>query len=173
MQQANITEQRSLPAKFFEALEQEILLSQDMLAILHEEQKALVSMDMQALIRLSSKKENRLSRIQALDSLIAEMTGEFCQKAAAKAARLASLIPLLNPGDGGKLAQYRKKLAGLRGEILSRNQINKNFAADVKTYLNDAISLITGGIADRPMYGLSGRSRKPSLNQPSFICREA
>lgn len=164
--------QRSLPAKFFEALDQEILLSQDMLAILSEEQKALVAMDMQTLIRLSAKKENRLSRIQALDSLLADLARELRPEALGKTAKLAALIPLLNPEEGGKLAQYRKKLTGLREEILSRNQINKHFAADVKTYLNDAITLITSGITDRPMYGLTGLSRKPSLNQPSFISRE-
>ena len=75
MSQTETTAQRSLPPRFFETLEQEVLLSQDMLTILQAEQKALVAMDMQALLRLSDKKENRLSRIQALDSLLAEMTG--------------------------------------------------------------------------------------------------
>jgi len=172
MQHTANTEKRDLPAKFFETLEQEILLSQDMLAILSEEQNALVAMDMQALIRLSSKKENRLSRLQALDAMLAEMTAELRPEAPEKTTRLAALIPLLNPEEGGKLTQYRKKLTGLREEILSRNQINRHFAADVKTYLNDAISLITRGIADRPLYGLTGLSRKPSLNQPSLISRE-
>jgi hypothetical protein len=161
------TEQRSLPARFFETLEQEVLLSQDMLAILNEEEKALVAMDMQALIRLSAKKENRLNRIQALDALLTDMAGEILP-----GAKLSSLIPLLNPAEGEKLRQYRKTLTRLREEILSRNQVNNHFAADVKTYLNDAITLITSGIADRPMYGLPGLSRKPSLNQPSFISRE-
>ncbi len=171
MQHTETTGQRSLPARFLETLEQEVLLSQDMLAILSEEQKALVAMDIQALIRLSGKKENRLSRIQALDALLAEMAGALHPDTHDKTARLGALIPLLNPEEGGKLGQYRKKLTELREEILSRNQINKHFAADVKTYLNDAISLITSGIADRPMYGLTGLSRKPSLNQPSLISR--
>jgi flagellar biosynthesis/type III secretory pathway chaperone len=172
MQQTETTKQRSLPPRFFETLEQEVLLSQDMLTILDEEEKALVAMDMQSLIRLSGKKENRLSRIKALDTLLTEMTQELRPEPSDKTARLAALIPLLNPEQGGKLAQYRKKLAGLREDILSRNQINKHFAADVKQYLNDAISLITSGIADRPMYGLTGLNRKPSLNRPSFISRE-
>lgn len=160
--------QGSLPARFFEALEQEILLSQDMLAILHEEQKALVAMDIQALLCLSGKKENRLNRIQALDTLLTEMAGELRPEGARNnTAKLAALIPLLNPEEGKKLSQYQQKLARLREEILSRNRVNKHFATDVKTYLGDAISLITSGIADRPMYGLTGRHRKPSLNQPS------
>ncbi len=172
MQHPKTTGHRSLPAKFFETLEQEILLSQDMLAILSEEQKALVAMDMQSLIRLSGKKENRLSRIQALDSLLADLAAELRPEAHGKTAKLAALIPLLNPEEGEKVSQYRKKLTGLREDILSRNQINKHFAEDVKTYLNDAISLITSGIADRPMYGLTGLSRKSSLNPPSLISRE-
>ncbi len=172
MQHTQTTGQRSLPVRFFETLEQEVLLSQDMLVILHEEEKALVAMDMQALLRLSGKKENRLSRIQALDSLLADLAGELRPEAHDKTAKLAALIPLLNPEEGEKLGQYRNKLAGLRKDILSRNQINRHFAAEVKQYLNDAISLITSGIADRPMYGLTGLSRKPSLNQPSLISRE-
>ena len=172
MQQTETTKQRSLPPRFFETLEQEVLLSQDMLTILQAEQKALVAMDMQALINLSGKKENRLSRIQALDSQLAELTKELRPEPPDKTAKLATLVPLLNPEQGGKLAQYRKKLTGLREEILSRNQINRHFAADVKQYLNDAISLITSGIADRPLYGLTGVGRKPSLSQPSLISRE-
>ena len=172
MQHTETIGQHSLPVRFFETLEQEVLLSQDMLAILNEEQKALVAMDMQALIRLSSKKENRLNRIQALDALLVEMTGEILPEAAAKTAKLSALIPLLNSEEGEKLDQYRKKLVWLREEILSRNQVNHHFAADVKKYLDDAITLITSGIADRPMYGLTGLRRKPSLNQPSLISRE-
>ena len=172
MQQTQTTEQRSLPARFYEVLEQQVQLSEDMLAILSEEQKALTAMDMQGLIRLSAKKENRLSRIQALDTLLAEMTKEFRPEAEEKTAKLSALIPLLAPEEGKKLGQYRKNLSRLREEILSRNQINGHFAEDVKTYLNDAITLITSGIADRPMYGLTGLSKKPSLNQPSLISRE-
>ena len=172
MSQTETTAQRSLPPRFFETLEQEVLLSQDMLTILDEEEKALVAMDMQSLIRLSGKKENRLSRIHALDSLLAEMARELRPGAPDKTARLAALIPLLTPEEGEKLGRYRKKLTGLREEILSRNQINRHFAADVKLYLNDAISLITSGIADRPLYGLTGVGRKPSLSQPSLISRE-
>jgi flagellar biosynthesis/type III secretory pathway chaperone len=169
MQQTQPTGQCSLPARFFEALEQEVLLSQDMLVILHEEEKALVAMDMQALVRLSSKKENRLSRIQALDSLLTGMAGELRPETP----RLGALIPLLRPEEGEKLGHYRQKLTRLREEILSRNQINRHFAADVNSYLNDAISLITSGIAERPLYGLTGRSKKASLNAPSLISREA
>jgi flagellar biosynthesis/type III secretory pathway chaperone len=172
MPHTETTELRSLPAKFFEVLEQEIMLSQDMLAILNEEQKALVAMDMQALIHLSAKKENRLSRIQALDAMLTDMATVLRPGAPVKTARLSALIPMLPREEGDKLSQYRKKLAGLREEILSRNQVNRHFATDVKKYLNDAISLITSSIADRPMYGLNGMSRKPSLNQPSLLSRE-
>jgi len=172
MQHTETTGRQPLPARFFETMEQAILLSQDMLAILHEEQKALVAMDMQALINLSTKKENRLSRIQALDALLAEMAGKLRPEAEGKPARLASLVSLLRPEEGTKLDLYRKKLAGLRENILTRNQTNKHFAADVKKYLNDAISLITSGIAERPIYGLTGLSRKPSLQQPCLISRE-
>jgi flagellar biosynthesis/type III secretory pathway chaperone len=172
MQHSETAQQHALPAKFFETLEQQVMLSQDMLAILNEEQKALVTMNMQGLIQVSARKENRLSRIQALDGLLAEMAGTLCPGTPGKTARLSALTPLLDPADGEKLGQYRQKLAGLREEILSRNQINKHFASDVKHYLNDAISLITSGIADRPIYGLNGLSRKPSLNQPSLLSRE-
>jgi len=172
MQQTQTTEQRSLPARFYEVLEQEVQLSEDMLAILREEQKALTAMDMQGLIHLSAKKQNRLNRIQALDTMLAEMTGEILPAANAKTARLSALIPLLNPEEGKKVGHYRKNLTRLREEILSRNQTNGHFAADVKTYLNDAITVITSGIAERPMYGLTGLSKKPSLNQPSLISRE-
>ncbi|HIJ89733.1 MAG: flagellar protein FlgN [Desulfobulbaceae bacterium] len=172
MSHTQTTEHRSLPSRFFEALEQEVHLSEDMLAILSEEQQAMLAMDMQALMLLNGRKENRLGRIQAMDTLLQDMAGQFLSRAAGQSARLSELIPAVPPEEGEKLTLYRQKLAALREDILSRNQTNKLFAADVKKYLNDALSMITSGIADRPMYGATGMSRKASLNQPSFISRE-
>jgi len=159
------------PARLFENLEQAVLLSQDLLAILGEEQKALAATDMQALVEICAKKENRLERLKALDAMIAEMAGSLRPESAPKTG-LAWLVPLLGREEGGRLKELRNKLAGLRAEILKRNQVNRLFATDVRGYLNDAISLITSAIADRPLYGLSGLARKPSLNQPSLISRE-
>lgn len=162
----------TLPGRFFENLEQAVMLSRDLLAILNEERKAMVAMDMQALAELSARKENRLHRLNALDSLIAEMTGNL-QPEAGKRAGLSGLIPLLGKEEGSKLKQFQKRIAGLREEISRCDQINRFFASDVQNYINDAISLITSAIADRPLYGrLAGLARKPSLNQPSLISRE-
>lgn len=162
----------TLPDRFFANLEQAVTLSQDLLAVLSEERKAMVAMDMQALAELSARKENRLLRLNTLDSLIAEMTSNLQPEAGNKAG-LSGLIPLLGKEEGGKLKQFQQRIAGLREEISRCNQINKFFASDVQKYINDAISLITSAIADRPLYGrLHGLARKASLNQPALISRE-
>ncbi|HIJ78603.1 MAG: flagellar protein FlgN [Desulfobulbaceae bacterium] len=172
MQTTNQTANTSLPAKFFETLEQEVTLAREMITIIAEEKKALVAMDMPALIHLSKKKSTHAVRIQSLDELAQNIAREITANPAAKSIKLASLTPLLSPAQAATLQQYRKELAKLQEMIMTGNQINKHFAEDVKKYLNDAISLITSAAAERPIYNLKGVNKQASVRQPTFISRE-
>ena len=172
MQTTNPANNNPLPAKFFEALEQEVTLAQEMVTLLAEEKKALVAMEMPKLIHLSKKKSNYAASIQALDELTQEIARKIITSPDAKTIKIASLTPFLSSEQAEKLQKYREELARLQELIITGNQINKLFAEDVKTYLNDAISLITSTAAQQPIYNLKGVNKQASVRQPTFISQE-
>lgn len=161
----------AIPPDFFGLLAKQIQNCEEMLALLSDEKKALLIMDTSALLSLSSMKERQLSRIQALDENLTGMAGDIAQTFGLPAAGLSSLTPHLQPEDAKDLARLRKTLLHLQEEILSRNLLNKKFAQETRSFLGDAISLITGAIHQDQGYTTKGLNRS-SKNQPSFISRE-
>ncbi len=171
MQQHNALTIRQIPKKIFDLLEREVQLSQEMLSLLESEKNALAAMDMQSLVSLSRKKVGQLTTMQAVDESLQETARQITDLPAGKPVKLENLASLATGEDMDRLKAYRKKLTQLREEILGRNMVNKHFAEDTKSYLNDAISLITSAVAERPMYGTKGVG-KPSTKQPALISRE-
>lgn len=169
---ATQTATRPLPEKFYAILEEEVKLSEEIVSLLVQERKALVDMDMSVLISLSRKKENHVTRLQGLDSLLQEMARNFCESPSGKIIKLSALMPLLAKDEATRLNDYREKLAVLREQILSKNVVNRGFAQETKKFLNDAISTITHLVAEKPTYARTKGMSKPSVNQPSFISRE-
>ncbi|MGV1100154.1 flagellar export chaperone FlgN [Thiovibrio sp. JS02] len=163
---------KTLPAKFYEILKEEIFLSEEMLRILSQEKEALVKMEMQTLLSLSGKKAALVSRLQALDAGLQESARAFTGASGDTVIRLRSLGSRLDAEEARSLEQYRLRLVELREEILARNIVNKRFSEETRRFLNDAISTITSTVAERPMYGRGKGFAKPSLHQPSFISRE-
>ncbi len=163
----------AIPQRFFELLQQQEQHSQVMLSLLAEEKKALLEMEMSALLSLSKKKEYQLSVIQNLDDILTEMAKNIALSSGIPVQGLSTLESHLNAPDAEQLAGYRKKLTFLQEEILARNLINKKFAEETKKFLGEAISLITtgGGTQEGHGYTTRGLSR-PSKNQPTFINRE-
>ena len=160
-----------IPQQLFSALENAVELSRQFLDLLMAEKTALIEMKMNMLITLSRKKEDSLARMQSLDKVIHETTEEIGNRKGSQAIGLSALIPFASKEEAERLTLYRETLLRLRQEILDRNLINKNFAQDTRGYLNDAISLITGTLADQPIYGNIGMTR-PSANKPALISRE-
>lgn len=163
----------AIPQRFFELLQQQEQNSQVLLSLLAEEKKALLEMEMSALLSLSKKKEQQLSLIGNLDEILTEMAKNIALTAGIPVKGLSSLEPHLHPPDAAQLARYRKKLTFLQEEILARNLINKKFAEETKKFLGEAISLITTGGSAHEGHGYTTRGlSKPSKNQPTFISRE-
>ena len=171
MKQSDAFAARQIPKKIFDLLEREVQLSYEMLALLEAEKNALTSMDMQSLVSLSRKKVGQLGTMQSVDESLQETARQFANLPAGTPVRLEKLASLASGRDMEQLTAYRNKLTLLREEILGRNMINKHFAEDTRGYLNDAISLITNSVAQRPMYGSKGLD-KPSTKQPTLISRE-
>lgn len=160
------------PQKLFDILDKQVNLSSELLDILAEEKEALIAMDMQALLRLSKKKEHQLARIQLHDQTMQEEGQRLLPNADGKVVKLAALTPLVTEEEDSRLQEYRDRLESMRNEILSRNIFNKQFAEDTQRYLNDAIRLITSAATEeRPMYGTRGKA-KPVASQPSLLSRE-
>lgn len=171
MQKQNTAMQQIIPKKIYDLLEREVQLSQELLDILQAEKNALTAMDMKSLVSLSRKKMNQLSKIQSVDESLQETARQIADLHPGRKVRLENLASIASGEDMVRLKDYREKLTSMRQEILDRNIINKHFAEDTKSYLNDAISLITSKVADTPMYGSKGID-KPSTKQPALISRE-
>jgi len=162
----------TLPEKFYDTLKEEIAISEEMLKILSQEQEALTRMDMQALINISARKSYRVAHLQALDKQLQEIASSLTGCPAGTVVKLRTLEPMLDPAEAKEIAEYRLRLGSLREEIFTRNIVNKKFTEETKHFLNDAISTITGAVAERSMYGRSKSLAKPSVNHPSLISRE-
>lgn len=164
---------QTIPPRFFEILEEEVALSEEMLNLLDQEKAALISMDMQGLIAVSRKKTNQLARIQGMDVALQELSGQITAAADGKAS-LGTVIQLVGEeAIRDRLQGYRRQLLQLREGILSKNVINKHFAEDTRHYLNDAISLITSALVENPAAYQKGKAgKKPSANPPTLISRE-
>lgn len=168
----------AIPASLFEVLEQQTALSQEMLALLEQEQAALTAVDVQGIVALSRRKTNLLQRLQAADSHIQEIAGQLLlANGQAGEATLTNVIHQLPPSaERDQLAAFRQRLLALREAILAKNLINKHFAEDTGNYLRDAIALITNSVADNyDSYHRNGGKpgkRPPSANRPSLISRE-
>ncbi len=167
-----------IPASLFEVLEQQTSLSQEMLALLEQEQGALTAVDVQGIVALSRRKANLLQRIQATDSHVQEIVNQLLLANGQSAkATLGNLIHQMAPSaERDQLSELRRRLLALREAILTKNLVNKHFAEDTGNYLRDAITLITNSVAENyDSYHRNGGKpgkRPPSANRPSLISRE-
>ena len=141
------------------------------LRTLEEEKQALVDMDIQLLISTTAKKEYQLGRLTHLDKMAQEKVVEIGNTLGqGKIKKLSSLHALLDENDGLTLQGHIRTLAGLREEIRDRNIINRKFTMDTLNYIENGISLITGGVEVDKRYHAGGVSRLGA--GPALISRE-
>lgn len=161
----------SLTATMHTNLEKQMQLCRGFLCLLKEEQNALVTMDIHALMRYSRKKEELLHHIHNLDNSIQETTLEMAQEYRSKPKTLSQLLPLLPREKAGELNKFRKKLFEIREEIQVRNMVNKQFTEDTLSYISDAIDLITGTGKEPSVYAAQKISHKKTCD-PTLLSRE-
>ena len=162
---------KSLTETMHTNLEKQMQLCRGFLCLLKEEQNALVSMDLQALMRYSRKKEELLHHIHNLDSSIQETTVEMAQEYRSSSRTLTELLPFMPEEKAGELNGFRKKLIALREEIQTRNMVNKQFTEDTLTYISDAIDLITGSDENQSVYAAKKAGHKKTCD-PTLLSRE-
>ncbi|MCB2183516.1 MAG: flagellar protein FlgN [Desulfobulbaceae bacterium] len=154
-------------------LKRQIAISTGFLALLQAEKEALINMDMNALIHLTKRKELELKKIAQLDHSLQEVAGKIVttENGQNRIIKLAELIPFMTREQTLTMKNFRDQLAALREKITRNNLVNKHFASDTLGYINDAISLICGKIAEVPLYGTRGGKGKAS-SAPALVSRE-
>lgn len=158
-------------ASLFGSLEKEISLCEELVIVLETEKAALINMEMQELIRLSGLKENLTERISQQDESLREAIMRLVDNSDGTVVKLLALEPVFDDDTAVTLRSYREKLASLRFQIEDRNLVNRRFAEDTLQYIGDAISMITGAIAEHTSYESRGNTR-PLTPGPSMISRE-
>lgn len=157
-------------------LKRQIAISGGFLTLLEMEKKALIDMDMSAIVSLSKRKEQELTKIQQLDHSLQEVAAQFVPartKSGNRTIKLAELIPFMTKEQTLAVKKYRDELVMLREKIATNNLINKRFANDTLGYINDAISLICGEIAGDSLYknGMRGKTKNRHAS-PALVSRE-
>ncbi len=151
-------------------------LSQEIVDILREENKALRVMATQDLLRISKQKENLLIKVHYLDQNLQEATNKLQISGIGQSPQapmpLSKVIAHLPNEQGTVIKQYCHNIKQLRLEIQAQNLINKRFTHDTLTCLNEAISLITKPAPQGGSYGAIHRGKQYNANQPSLISKE-
>ncbi len=158
-------------ASLFRSLEKEISLCEELVAVLESEKAALIAMEMQELIRLSDLKQSLTERISQQDECLRELIMELIEAPGSRVVKLSAIEPAIGDEDAVILSKYREKLASLRFQIEDKNLVNRRFAEETLEYIGDAISMITGAIAEHTSYESRGNTR-PTAPGPAMISRE-
>ena len=151
---------KQLPPQFFELLDHEVKLYEELLQILHDEQRVLVEMDIETLISLSKKKENQLLKIRLLDESLQEMMKSLAGYPQAETMGISALVAFSTPTDAVRINNCLTLLSKTRDSILKLNVLNKRFIEDTLGYLNDAIFLLTGAAMTQAVYGARGLTQQ-------------
>jgi flagellar biosynthesis/type III secretory pathway chaperone len=162
-----------LPTDKIEAiLERQEQIANDLLTLLADEKEAMSAMDVERLLSLSFKKEQRLRTMLDLDRALQTAVRVVAGNTTDKILRLPDLKPFLSSNKFSTLSEAKKKLAAMREEIFSRTAFNRKLAEEMQLFIKDAMSLITGSRTKPTTYGNGGRSIKGGSMGPSLISRE-
>ncbi len=154
-------------------LKRQIVISSGFVSLLQAEKDALINMDTASLISLTRKKEQELTKIAQLDHSLQEVAGQIVDRddSDKRVIKLAELLPFMTRDQILQMKTFRDQLAVLREKISTNNLINKRFASDTLSYINDAINLICGEIASVPLYSTRGK-RPHGSTAPALVSRE-
>ncbi|MDF1615414.1 flagellar protein FlgN [Desulfurivibrio dismutans] len=164
---------QKIPANIFDLLAQEFTLSRELLALLDQEQQALVAMDMRGLVNLSRGKTRQIATLKEVDEQLRLAVEEFTGQPSENAVRLSDLAAMATGEEKKRLETQRRELVALRQEIAAKSVINYNFVEDTKRHLHDAIGMITSTVGEQHQsYGKPGQYSRPGAARPSMISRE-
>lgn len=144
----------------------------ELLALLAEEKEAMSTTDVEKLLSLSFKKEQRLRAMTDLDRALQAAIKVVAGNPENKTPRISDLKPFLSSSTFNAIDEMKKKLSEMRKEILTRTTFNRKLAEEMQLFIKDAMSLITGFHGLPATYGIGGKSVKGGGMAPSLISRE-
>ncbi|MBW1960460.1 MAG: flagellar export chaperone FlgN [Deltaproteobacteria bacterium] len=151
---------------------EKILLYRDLLETLKQEKESIFKIDVDALWRISDKKQRIASEIKGarqkiLDELTKASIPHGMDIATFQAGEILSVVP-------STLSQRLRKvhviLVSLKNEIQNRLEENKEYVGEYLSVLDELIGIITDAGTPKPVYG---KNRCPeALTTNLFIHRE-
>ena len=165
---------QNIPSGIFDLIERELSLSADLLALLKEEQEAVVALRMSELVAISRRKTELIELLRDIDEQLRLQVEQCTGQPSPNAVRLSDLAAMTEGAAKERLEQQRKKLVALRQDIAAKSVINQHFVEDTKRHLQEAISLITNAAAakQQQVYGKPGRPGRRNAGAPTLISRE-
>lgn len=146
-------------------------LCEEMLELLHEEENALTRMDMKKIISLSVKKQDLANRIMAEERLFSDEACALVPEQGEGPVSLSAVAKAVGGPEGGEIREAGGMIARLKEKIGLKNEVTREFIRSTLGYLGDAISILTGPVAEDTAYHGRGM-KKGARRSPSMVSRE-
>jgi len=147
--------------------QRKIILYDDLLRCLEKERESLVTINMDALWAISKEKEEICSKIESIRQEIVSVVDIDGQDSSLPLNRILGLVP---EEKAGTFQGFFLTLVKLKNEIELSRKANMVFIKDSLRFLDEMISIITGGNKSKMVYGERSHLSKPGIN--CFLSRE-
>ena len=147
--------------------QRKIILYDDLLRCLEKERESLVTINMDALWAISKEKEELCSKIESIRQEIVSVVDIDGQDSSLPLNRILGLVP---EEKAGSFQGFFLTLVKLKNEIELSRKANMVFINDSLRFLDEMISIITGGNKSKMVYDERSHLGKSGIN--CFLSRE-
>ncbi|HUT71845.1 MAG TPA: flagellar protein FlgN [Desulfatiglandales bacterium] len=147
--------------------QRKIILYDDLLRCLEKERESLVTINMDALWAISKEKEELCSKIESIRQEIVSVVDIDGQDSSLPLNRILGLVP---EEKAGSFQGFFLTLVKLKNEIELSRKANMVFIKDSLRFLDEMISIITGGNKSKMVYDERSHLSKSGIN--CFLSRE-
>jgi len=147
--------------------QRKILLYDDLLHCLEKERESLVTINMEALWTISREKEETCSKIESIRQEIVSIVAMDGQDSPLPLDRIPGLV---SEEKAGTFQSFFLTLDKLKNEIELLRKTNMAFMNDSLRFLDEMISIITGGKEADMAYDQKSHLSKSGIN--CFLSRE-
>lgn len=147
--------------------QRKIILYDDLLHCLEKERESLVTINMDTLWTISKEKEEICSKIEGIRQEIVSVVDMDGQDSSLPLNRILRLVP---EEKAGTFQSFFLTLFKLKNEIELLRKANMVFTDDSLRFLDEMISIITGGNKSKMVYDERSHLGKSGIN--CFLSRE-
>ena len=151
---------------------EKILLYQDLLDVLEQEKKAIMDIDLDALWKISDKKQKTALKLEAVRSNILDTLtrASISHDMDAASFQPSKILPLLPEKTAERLQKVNVTLVALKNDIQGLLTENKRFVGEYLGVLDELIGIITNVEHSKPVYGKNTHPQNMATNV--FLHRE-